>query len=45
MVNHLIGPPESSTCGIKTVMVSADALELICCNKAVCESNDGATIS
>jgi len=38
----LIGPPDLSTCGIKTVIVFADALKLIWCNKVVEESNDGA---
>ena len=38
---YLIGLSESLIRGIKTVMVFADALELICC-KTVCASNDGA---
>lgn len=38
---YLIGLSESLIRGIKTVMVFAEALELICC-KTVCESNDGA---
>ena len=42
--HYLIGPPESSAWGINTVMVFADALDLICCSEAVLESNDGATM-
>ena len=41
-ITNLIGPLDSSALGISTVMVFVDALELIWCNTAVWESNDGA---
>ena len=37
-----MGPLDSSALGISTVMVFADALELIWCSIAVSGSNDGA---